>query len=94
VVAAEQQHVDHLMGGVRAPVATCERRPQLVETRGPGAAAALLRQGERVLHAAGLAGEQLEVMVQPGAGRWVRPSLPIQPIDTLGLLRNVDPEGR
>jgi hypothetical protein len=67
VFAAEQQNLDHLPCGVRAPVAGGERRPQLVEAGGPGATAALLLKRERVLHAAGPALEQLEVVVKLGA---------------------------
>jgi hypothetical protein len=67
VVAAEQDHVDELRRSVRAPVAACERRPQLVEAVGPCAAAALLGQRDGILQPAGLAREQLEVVIEPGA---------------------------
>ena len=49
VLAAEQQHVDHLPGGLRASVALGQPGPQLVEAVRPGAAIALLAQRERVL---------------------------------------------
>ena len=68
VVAAEQHDVDHLPSSVRASVATDQSRPQLVETVRPLAAAAFLVKRERVLEPAGLACEQLEVVVELGAG--------------------------
>ena len=68
MLAAEQHDVDHLPRGVRASVAFDQRRPQLIEAAGPRAAVALLREREGVLEGAGLAGEQLEVVIELGAG--------------------------
>ena len=76
VVAAEQQHVDHLPGGVRASVTVGQPGPQLVEAVGPGAAVALLGQRDGVLQPAGLVAKQLEVVIELGAG----PELAVQPL--------------
>ena len=76
MVAAEQQHVDHLPGGVRAPVAAGQPSPQLVEALRPAATVALLGQRDGVLKPAGLAMQQLEVVIELGAG----PELAVQPL--------------
>ena len=76
VVAAEQQHVDHLPGGVRASVTVGQPGPQLIEALRPRAAVALLGQRDRVLQSAGLSRQQLEVVVELGAG----PELAVQPL--------------
>ena len=67
VLAAEQQHVDHLPGGLLAARALLDRRPQLIEARGPVAAVALLAQRERPRERARLAREQIEVVIELGA---------------------------
>ena len=67
MLAAEQHHVDELRGGVRA-LACGEGCPQLVEAVRPRAAAAFLGQRDGMLQAAGLAREQLKVMIESGAG--------------------------
>ena len=76
MVAAEQQHVDHLPGGVRASVTVGQPSPQLVEALGPGAAVALLRQRDGVLQPAGLSLKQFEVVIELSAG----PELAVQPL--------------
>ena len=76
MLAAQQQHVDHLPRGVRASVTVGQRRPQLVEAVGPRAAVAFLGQRDRVLQPAGLVVEQLEVVIELGAG----PELAVQPL--------------
>ena len=68
MLAAEQHDVDHLRGRVRAPVAVGQRGPELVEADGPGAAVAFLGERDGVFQAAGLALEQLEVVIELGAG--------------------------
>ena len=60
VVAAEQQHIDDLPGGVRASVAVGQPGPQLVEAVGPGTAVAFLGQRDGALQSARLVGEQLK----------------------------------
>ena len=76
MVAAQQHDVDHLPRGIRAPVTIRERGSQLVKAPGPGAAAALLDQRDRMLHAAGLAGQQLEIVIKLRAG----PELAVQAV--------------
>jgi hypothetical protein len=76
LVAAEQHDVDHLAGSVRAPVASGQRGPELVEAGGPSAAAAFLGQRERTLEPTGLARQQLEVVVELCAGA----ELAVQPL--------------
>ena len=44
MLAAEQEHVDHLPGGLGAAVADGERGPELVEAARPAAAFAFLAQ--------------------------------------------------
>ena len=68
VLTAQQQDVDHLPRGVRAAIAAGQRRPQLIEAAGPAAPVALLGKRHRVLKRTGLAGEQLEVVIELGAG--------------------------
>src|SRR6185437_16169269 len=76
VIAAEQQHVDHLPRGVRASVALDQPGPQPVEALRPTAAIALLAERNRVLQAARLPLEQLEVVIELGAGS----ELAVQPL--------------
>ena len=66
VLAGEQQHVDHLPGGLRGSVAVGQRRPQLVEAARPSPALALLVQRDRPGERAGLVDQQLEVVVKLG----------------------------
>jgi hypothetical protein len=64
VLAGEHQHVDHLPGGLRRPVALGDLRPQLIEDGRPGAALAFLGESDRPGQCARLAREQLQVVVQ------------------------------
>ena len=69
MLAAEQQDVDHLAGGLLAPARVLgDLAPQLVEAGGPVAAVALLSQRQRPGERAGLARQQIEVVVQVRAG--------------------------
>ena len=76
VLAAEQHDIDHLPGGVRASVALGQPDPQPVEALRPRAPLAFLAERDGVLQAARLAREQLEVVVELGAG----PELAVQPL--------------
>ena len=76
VLAAEQQHVDHLPGGVRASVTVGQPSPQLIEAVRPPATIALLRQGDGVLQSAGLSSQQIEIVIELGAGA----ELAVQPL--------------
>ena len=46
-LTGEQQHVDHLPGGLRVPIALLDRTPQLVKTGWPCTPLALLAQRQR-----------------------------------------------
>jgi len=64
MVAAEQQHVDDLPGGLRGTQALLELLPELIEALRPAALLALLAERERVLQRPRLVSEQLEVVIQ------------------------------
>ena len=64
LLAGEHQHVDHLPGGLRGPVALGDLPPQLIEDGWPGAALALLGESDRPGQRTRLASEQLQIVVQ------------------------------
>jgi hypothetical protein len=66
VRAAEQQHVDDLAGGLRGPDLALDRPPQPIKALRPAALLALLAQRQRVRKRAGLALEQLQIVVKLG----------------------------
>jgi hypothetical protein len=73
VLAAEHQHVDHLAGRLGGPDPPLDQRPELVEAVRPPTPLALLAQRQRVAQRAGLALEQLEVVVEPGRAQLAAP---------------------
>src|SRR6202167_4993073 len=78
VLAREHQDIDHLASGLRASVANTQRAPEFVERGRPGATVALLSQRQGALKAAGLAREQIEIVVELCAG----PIAAVQPLVT------------
>ena len=67
VLAREHQNVDHLPRSLRSSVALGDLCPELIEASRPRAPLALLRQRDRAGQAAGLALQELEVVVKDRA---------------------------
>ena len=68
MLSREQQDIDHLPGGLGRSVALGDPRPELVKAVGPLAAGALLAERDGADQRSRLAREQLEVVIQLGAG--------------------------
>lgn len=72
-LAAQQQDVDHLAGRLRGAMTPLERPPEAVEALRPASALALLVEGERARQGAGLAAQQVEVVVEASRDREAAP---------------------
>ena len=64
MLACEQQHVDHLGGGLRGPVALGQLRPQLVEAARPLSSQTLVVQRDGPGERARLVDQQVEIVLQ------------------------------